>query len=234
MRVYDRTVTRRRLLAWTAGATLLSEPVYAFATEFWNTNSSSAWTDDEIRQLLTKSPWSKHITIEVEDGLLRNRTGRRDRVGQGGTLVGSAEDWPVVMSHQVFGTVRWESAQPVRDATNGPLPRQFANYYAISLTGFNLGAPNVSVYPDAGDPTNFTKNFLQQIRAASSLKSKGKVATAALVHGAGSAVLLGFSRRSFQLSLEDESVEFATTIARLSVKAKFDLKEMIYHQTVAI
>jgi hypothetical protein len=237
MPIYD-PVTRRSLLVWTAGVALLHEPTYAFATDFWNTKAPASWTDDEIRQLLTKSPWSKHISIDVEDGLLRNWTGRgaRNAPGQSGQAGPPARtaDEPIPMSHQVGGTVRWESAQVVRDATKGPLPRQFAHHYAISLTGFNLGAPNPSIYPDGADPSNFTKTFLDHIKAASSLKNKGNTALATLVHGAGSAVLLGFAKSSMQLSLEDQHVDFATTIGKLSVKTKFDLKEMTYHETLAV
>jgi hypothetical protein len=241
--MYDSSITRRSLLAYAMGAGLLRQPAYAFATEFWNVKDPSTWTDDEIRQLLAESPWSKHITIKVEDGsedgLPRNSTGRRDRngPGQGGQAGAQVrtwpEDFPIFMSHQVSGTVRWESAQPVRDATDSPLPRQFAHHYAISLTGFNLGA-SVSVYPDGEGPSTFTKSFLERIRAATSLSSKGDAAPATIVREAGSAVLLGFSKRSIKLSLGDEHVEFATKVDRLSIKAKFGLKEMLYHGGLAI
>jgi hypothetical protein len=236
MRIYDASMTRRGLLAYAMVAGLLRQPAYAFATEFWNVKDPSTWTDDEIRQLLTESPWSKHVTIKVEDGsedgLPRNGTGRRDRNepgqgGQAGTQVRTwPEDFPTFMSHQVSGTVRWESAQPVRTATDSPLPRQFAHHYAISLTGFNLG--------DGEGPSTFTKSSLERIRAAASLRSKGNAAPATIVHQAGSAVLLGFSKRSIKLSLGDEHVEFATKVDRLSIKAKFGLKEMLYHGGLAI
>ena len=68
MRLHADTVllTRRRLLVWTAGAAF-PRWVYASATAFWNVKAPSNWTDDEIRQLLTKSPWSKQVTIKVVD-----------------------------------------------------------------------------------------------------------------------------------------------------------------------
>ena len=103
------------------------------------------------------------------------------------------------------------------------------------MTGFNLGDPGVSGFPDGASSSNFTKSFLGHIRAATSLTKKGKPPIqAALVHGAGSAVLLGLSHRALQLSQEDCDVEFATTIVRMSVKTKFDFKEMMYHETLAV
>ncbi len=231
MGIYDSSITRRRWLAYAMGAGLLRQPTDAFAAEFWNVKDPSAWTDDEVRQLLTESPWSKHITIKVEDGSEDGlpRTGRRDRNGpdqggQAGTQVRTwPEDFPIFISHQVSGTVRWESAQPVRAATDSPLPRQFAHHYAISLTGFNLGTSG-NIFPDV----------LEGIRAAASLRGKGNSAPATIVHGAGSAVLLGFSKRSIKLSPGDEHVEFSTKVDRWSIKAKFSLKEMRYHGGLAV
>lgn len=181
------------------------------------------------RLLERKSPWSKPITIKVVDSQVPPQRNRPVGIEpqQNGQVVSPSSrtdmGWPATISHEVKGTVRWEGAQPVRDATKGALPSQFANLYTISVTGFNLGYSSLS------------SSFLEQIRAATSLTKKDRSVTqAALVHGAGSAVLLGFSKRSIQLSPEDSEVEFATTISRMSIKTTVDFKEMMYHEALAI
>ena len=36
---------------------------YGWAKDFWNDKKPSDWTEDEVQQMLTKSPWAKDASI---------------------------------------------------------------------------------------------------------------------------------------------------------------------------
>jgi hypothetical protein len=131
------------------------------------------------------------------------------------------------------GTVRWESAQPVLDASKSKLPDSFANHYVISLTGFPLGGRRAD--PESTEQPKLGKTALERIKAATSLTPKGKdKALADVAEVVGSALFLGFPKDSVKLSPDDKEVAFATMIGRMVIKTKFTFKEMMYHETLAI
>jgi len=118
------------------------------------------------------------------------------------------------------GVVRWESAKPILEARKGTIPEGFENHYVISLRGFPYGQG---------------KNAVEKIKAASSLTAKGKDAVPADVAQVIDGVLvLGFAKDTLKLSPEDKEVAFATALGKVPVKTKFTLKEMMYHEELAI
>ena len=136
---------------------------------------------------------------------------------------------------QFQGIVRWESAEPIidatkADATKAALADAFANHYVIGVSGFPLGdAISVSGLPTLSD------RAMEQIVTASSLTPKGKpMAKARVAQVVVGGVRLGFSQESIQISRGDEEVAFATVINRMTIKAKFNLKEMMYRGTLAV
>src|ERR1700675_3042391 len=90
---------------------------YGWAKDFWNAKKPSDWTEDEVQQMLTKSPWAKDASIfdtathnGVSSWLLAGRLygGSRYESTNGKSLptVSGLQGWSA--------TVRWESALPVR------------------------------------------------------------------------------------------------------------------------
>jgi hypothetical protein len=134
---------------------------------------------------------------------------------------------------QFKGIVRWESAQPIQEAAKTKFSDDFANHYVICVIGFPLTGRK-SDSEDSGPPT-VSKSALDRIKAASSLTPKGKdMAQAGVAQVVGDALLLGFSKESVKLSPDDKEVAFVTAIGRMAIKTKFNFKEMLYHETLAI
>jgi len=135
------------------------------------------------------------------------------------------------------GVVRWESAKPVQEASKSTLPDPFANHYVISLNGFPLGPrrPNAEGGTEAAEPPKLSKAALDRIKAATSLtpKSKDKV-DADVAQMVGNSLLLGFPKDSLKLSAENKEVAFITMIGRMVIRTKFNCKEMMYKETLAI
>jgi hypothetical protein len=254
-------LNRRRLLLMAAGATGLCSRTYGFASDFWNKKAAADWSPEEVHQLLNKSPWAKEVTAAMAtkssgSGNTGGNTGgsnsgmggssrgmggggmsggSRGGMGGGGGMgsggMGSGGGAPRT-APQVKGIVRWESAAPIQEAGKTKLS-DFPNHYVISVIGYPLsGRRNDS--GDGGQAT-VSKSALERFKAASTLTPKGKDAvhaSAAMV--VGDALLLGFDKDSLKLTPDDKEVAFATAIGRMAIKTKFNFKEMMYHEALAI
>ena len=117
--------------------------LYAYSSEFWDKKDPSEWTSDEIDRLTTKSPWAKEAAAQLSGGADGGyggggQTGQgggypgggtggvgMPRIGIGGIGIGMPRNRGGMGGGQnpgngrgaattYRGTVRWESAQPIR------------------------------------------------------------------------------------------------------------------------
>jgi hypothetical protein len=116
-------ITRRSLLAGLAGAPLA-------AAEFWEKKQFPGWSEDEVRRLLTNSPWTKQRSIVLDwqerdqqaitwkdvPGTRPDMPGTTGGTIRGGSPVGGigARKNPLPAKADVL--VRWASALPIRQA----------------------------------------------------------------------------------------------------------------------
>jgi hypothetical protein len=263
MQLEAQPITRRRLFGWALAASALCGRIYAFASDFWNKKAPADWTSDEVHQLLTKSPWAKPVSAEAghsssnrpntgsntgnDSGISNPRMGSsgsgRGSGGLGGggtsgmgmprsTSGGGGGGGSARSVSQVKGIVRWESAKPIVEAAKSSIPAEFANHYVIAVINFPLGGKKSE---DDDGQAKLSKSALARIQAASSLTPKGKTeAQPGVVQVVGGFLLLGFSKETMPLSLDDKEVAFATVVGKLNIKAKFTLKEMVYHDALAV
>jgi len=215
-------LSRRAILLGSAGFACRAAIV-----EFWEKKPPAEWTTEEIDRLITKSPWAKEVNAEyaarehgggpVGIGIPGVGGGRRGRNGNGGRG-GAASSYK--------GIVRWESAKPILEAMKSPLPDQFEGHYVISVNGLPLLGVK-----DSGDDS-------ESLKELSTLQAKGKdLLQAGVFHkqvSSGNSFLLGFSKEILPISASDGEVTFATRLGQLSVKARFVLKEMMYHGDLAV
>ena len=215
----DAVLTRRGILLFAATMRLR-----AGDSEFWNRKDPSEWSADEVDRLITKSPWAKEITVSQE----QSGPKRRGRAAA-----------------QFNGVVRWESAKPVLEAMKAPLSGEFSNHYVISVRGIpmsSLGPRNSeSTDAEARARQREIEGVLERIKGVTRLEPKGAApAQPGIVQetpfgvGETRTVLFGFSKTLFQLSLDNQEVGFATQMGTIQVKVRFDLREMIYHNELAI
>ncbi|MBZ5603419.1 MAG: hypothetical protein LAO79_14045 [Acidobacteriia bacterium] len=243
--------TRRELLAIAAG--LAAGRLYAGNSDFWNKKDPSEWSSQEIEQLTTKSPWSKEVAASVPA-----EYGRRGgpSVGSGGGPGSPPVGGPIPGVGGIGGiggiggmgggrpaggggrnpvdsfkgTIRWESAKPMLDAMKSRVPEAFTNHYVISVSGIPLSGR----YGRSEDEdTN-----LDRLKGVTFLEPRGKrdLQPGIVQQQASStgSVLFGFSKEMLMLTENDKEVLFSTTFGRVNLKAKFVLKDMMYHGQLAV
>jgi len=227
----------RRSLIRTAGACLIASSLRA-AVPFWNRKAPQDWTEDEIAQLLGRSPWARETNLDfeaTEGGHFENLpTGAPAQPGEHvprpEAQAGSMTRTPVV--------VRWESAQPIRDALQVPPLQAFAGRYAIGVSNIPPEAMNRHSRGARPVTTINLEDLLAELQGAASLVVPGRdpVGAGLVKHVAGSEnnYLFGFDKDLLPLTGSEKEILFVLHTARVSVKAKFEPKNMMYRGKFAV
>lgn len=214
-------LTRRLLLAMSGAGLLAAAHLEGAAAEFWDQKDPKDWTAEEVERLLNRSPWARQVMASSATGTLGSRSRPGMDIGGVGIGMGRRRGNPTQRSAGGKATVRWESAQPMRDAAKVALPDQFKGHYCIGVYG--LDTPR----EDLDD----LKQFATLEPKGSELAQAG-IASAQI--GPPSGILLGFSRDLLDISRDDKEVTFACQISQLAVRVKFNPQEMNYHGRLAL
>lgn len=230
--------TRRGILVLAAGAG--TSRLFAFSSDFWNKKEPADWTHEEIEQLTTKSPWAKEVSASTPS---QGGMGGGGMGGMGGGMGRrGGMNRPGAGGQSYKGTVRWESARPILDALRNPLPKEFADRYVISVNGIPLNAGRQRQYQtqDGNDNSQqSTQDMLDRLKQVTFLEPKGRRdAQPGIVQqpvsGTYGSVWFGFDRDFLSLKAEDKEATFTTQFGQLTIKAKFNLKDMLYKGDLAI
>jgi hypothetical protein len=218
----------RRSILFLAGAGLAWS-----SSDFWDKKDSSQWTHEEIEKLLSRSPWAKEVSALAPGKNAKNSRGSTEnsgpnqnpRIGSKGQMPRGRVEGGIPGNNMASrtGTVLWESAKPILEASKHTLPDSFSNHYVISLSNF--------VAPAGSD-----EDRIPEMKQGTILRPKGKdPCQAAVVEKAGTRFwLFGFPKNALQLSLEDKEVEFRCTMGRFVAQTKFTLKDMVYKGELAL
>jgi hypothetical protein len=207
------------------------------AADFWQAKPYTEWSDNDLRKMITNSPWAKSFSppeTAVDPGAsspLSEGGGR----GRGGNSVISG---PAPVTNGTAPTIyaRWQSALPVKqafvrlkygaEAATSPDAKQLLEKaetnYEIVVSG-----PLKSLL--RGD-TDSLKLALIQSSALTS-KGKGPVKPSAVEISLGrdsNDMVLRFPRTT-PFTLDDKEVEFETKFGDLVLKYKFKLKDMVFN-----
>lgn len=214
---------RRSLIAALGSGVALMPASRVFAgAEFWNAKDPSTWTEEEIIQLTSKSPWTREAVPSI----------RNADDPTGGSVLGESSGGRMGTRHAPMTViVRWESAQPILDALRAPLPAEFEGHYVVSLTNLPLAARRAG-----GGVEPLHDDSLDRIQNGATLGVKDKdPAEAGIVRRNHiGAILFGFSKDQLTLTPRDREIVFALNTNLLSLKTKFDAKEMMYHGKLAV
>jgi hypothetical protein len=224
-------MTRRSAIL--TGLVLGRAAASAWVKEFWNEKKPSDWTEDEIQQMLTKSPWAKDASIfdtAAHKGLSTAPRGGSVNRRRGGTSATPGSPLPAGGSLNSWNAiVRWDSALPVRDALKAAKTAEIEENYVIALIG---DIPGVGVPADDDDPAerqqklNILKETTRLERKDDPLElSRAKIAPRTPRSASGT---LFYFSRVFPLAPEDKQVTFVTKVGPLEVKCKFTLRDMVY------
>ena len=147
-------LTRRNLIQFAGVAFAPWSVVRSFAAaDFWNSKEPDNWSADEIAKLLKKSPWAKEVTgerttttrnpsmntdpsISVTNPYPTRRNPNPMGNPRNSTRMPSSNSSKTVTTYK--GTVVWESAKVIRDASHTPLPDGLDGPYVLSVTGIPL------------------------------------------------------------------------------------------------
>jgi hypothetical protein len=251
-------LTRRRaLLLAGAGFTPWTR---LFAGEFWDKKEPGQWTPDEKDKMLTKSPWAKEVNAQAS----RDPNQQTQQYPGGGYPGGGypgggypggggmgyprrrGMGYPPGGGMQTYkGTVRWESAEPIIAAAPPTMPQGFEKHYVIATVGFpDLGTPRPRYNDDSGSGSgsgsnssgdNLDKSFVDELKQYTILQPKGRdLAQAGIVKRKLGNYYFGFSKELITLDSGEHEVDFETRIGRLTIKAKFNMKEMMYKGKLAV
>jgi hypothetical protein len=192
------------------------------ATEFWNAKDPSAWTEEEIVLLTTKSPWARESVPNIKN--VDDPTG--------GSVLGNAGRSEDRRRAPPKVIVRWESAQPILDALRAPLAADFEGHYVLSVT--NLPLAGVRRAGRGGETT--PDDTLERIQNGATLEVKGKdPAEAGIARRTRiGSILFGFSKDQMRVAPSDGEVVFALNTQQLTLRTKFETKEMMYRGKLAV
>jgi hypothetical protein len=216
----DMVINRRGLLILAGAETCfaLAARLDASDSDFWNKKPPANWTSEEIQRLLKESPWAKEITptyTSLPVPTDRRPWGENPPIGWGS---GPKPQRSVKAPYQA--TIRWESADPVRNAQKTALPAAFGDYHVLGIyfsyaTRKDLGSKPVE--------------NLQQ--SAVLLGARPVDAEVVQVHPEiADGFLIGFPKTSTR---GVKQLEFSARVGLLALKAKFNTREMLYRGQLA-
>jgi len=215
------------------------------ATEVWNTKDSSIWADSEANQILNNSPWAKQVKAKpAQAGAVRRSgggrgMGRRGGIGYpgGGGGTGRGGGGRTSSDQPMSALVRWESAKPIQEAetrlqklraapdsqpTDGsaepkPAANPFENHYVISVIGLHAATGGSGQLRD--QLMTYTQVVMKNRAPLSPDDIKVK-------NRDGANEIQFFFPKTSPIATDVKEVTFRTTIGRLKVENKFDLRKM--------
>ena len=205
-------------------------PAWGFSSkEFWNEKKPEDWTEDEVKELLTKSPWAKEekVSYSIGQGSNAGRSGRMTGGSTGGrsrtsrTASSTATDTGASAQGKFKALVRWESALPIREASHTKLTKDLEQNYVLSLSG---DLPMMG--PRADEDEAERERKVEMLKQYTKLDKKDPIFLSN-VSSQRSGTWFYFLRNDL-LTVEDKQVTFVTKLGPIDVKVKFNLKEMLY------
>jgi hypothetical protein len=232
-------------------AVILLAAVRLAASDFWDQKNFTAWSDQEVRRILTDSPWSRAVTIfnaefslgkrvgGLSGGVVGRGVGSRGGFGGagggvGGDGAGNLGGGSFLDSPERFNVVlRWTSALPVRQAIRRrqsleagtpaePVSGDDEPFYRVAIVGLLPTA--VDSFGGLTLTTSLNRRRAEPIPAVS----------ADFTHD-GDLALIEFSfPRTDAITVTDQEVEFVTKLGQETVRKKFKLKDMIFQGRLAL
>jgi hypothetical protein len=221
----------------------------------WKNKQVPDWTDADAKQVLADSPWVKTVTPTLAQAQQQRPYGPGRRRGgfgfpggypgggypgggypgggyPGGGYPGGGGGYPSGGNRPDDSntqlpklTLRWESAQPIREAelktrdTNAPTID--ADHYAIAV----YGVPSRFA---TGDQQKLTDQFKKEAALKRDGKKDLKPSSVEVLQRDDGPVVVYFFPRTKEITAEDRRVEFSAKMGRLEVSESFFTEDMNY------
>jgi hypothetical protein len=256
--------SRRNFLIGVAGVTagLFRQPLFA-AQDFWNKKKPQDWSSQEVKQLVTRSPWAKDARVELKTagrGGYDGRSGIEDSsrepsyqitqpgspvpgVAPGGPMPGIAAPSDSELPGQI-GDVRRGSdgmipmtalTATVRWESAQPLLDAVHTQFPQDFAGhYVIGVSGLPVFEGRAFQTG-DESMIERLKGAATLQAKGKPSyQAGLVWRSKAGMWFGFAQEAMPLTPADRDVMFLLRANQLEVRATFEPKEMLYLGKLAV
>jgi len=215
--------------------------------DVWVTKPPEEWNDKDARKVVTASPWAKTVTATTSGHAPTDPANRTQGARRGGMMGGmggrggmgsnrNGTGAPPLQTRvpvpDAKGIVRWESAQPVREAerrleSETPLAE---GYVVVSLT--LLGQEGETAAHQVPKTEQQRSSFAKYIRDAVTIEAKGespvKPEKAEVKDTPEGPMIVFYFPRSETPSGEEHEVTFTAKMYPLQFQAKFKTKDMKY------
>lgn len=212
-------VSRRRLLILAGSSWALLARAEAPDSDFWNRKAPADWTPEEIERLLRDSPWAREITPKYASP----PPGTDRRIWSENPPIGGVPGREPKASPRVpyRATIRWESAQPIRDAQQTKLPGVFQGLPVVGIFFPYAAGRDVGSRP-LEDLRQSTVLWGQRVFDAEIVQAHPEIADAFLVGFPAIAPRGG------------HTLEFSGRVGLLALRAKFPASGMRYRGKPAL
>ena len=223
---------------------ILGAAVLMAQVPVWKSKQAAQWTEDDARQILTKSPWAKASSAVITRRLTEDQLREGGQMGQprgvgneGVDPKGSGEKVSLniftgpggddrsyrSLPHPISVEIRWESALPVRlaelKAHQSELPTLPGDGYRVAVYGIPGGEFK-------GDPEELGKPLRNLAALKRESKKDVKPVSAEVFELGKEAVVVYLFPMSAEISKKDRQVQFEAQIGRIVVSQTFDLNDM--------
>jgi len=212
----------------------------------WKSKPTPEWTEEDAKQVLAASPWSKTIQAVITRRLTEDELREAGQMGQprgiGNDNVDAKGTGPKVSLNPFTGPggndrsirslpqgivlrLRWENALPVRLAE---LKAHEVEPPASESAGYRIAVYGLPV-PDA-DVRSDTKQLAQPLKNLAALKRQGKKdvkpVKVEVFQRDREMVVVYLFPLSAEITEKDRQVQFEAQIGRIVVNQSFDLGQM--------
>jgi hypothetical protein len=219
------------------GVSFLLICVVLSAAASWETKPFMSWSDKELDQVTSESPWAHKINVVLNPLPTPSREDAGGgRGGAGGGDGGGRGGFPTAVP-QLRLTIAWNSALPIKQAAVRRQLGQGSVVPAESLAVLERDEP-FYVITVAGLPSRYART-LAGMKAESFLKRDKRPPIAATEFAVQqmeqTTLLLAFGfPKDEAITAEDRSVEFITKLGAYDIKRKFNLREMVFLGRLAL
>ena len=225
-----------RTLAGTTGTWLLAG-IALLAADFWEERDFTAWSDKDVEEMLTDSPWAQQVRIAV--GSLTEAAGPTSIPAPANPDECGNAQFGAIQRHKI--TITWTSALPIKQALvrqqiglGAPAPPESQRFldqpepfYAVTVSGL---PPSFAVLASMRDALQ-TGTMLKRKDSEPIVPEDVRLFQNA--DDRSLSVIFLFPKTDV-ITLDDREVELITRLIDSEVKKKFKLADMVFRDQLEL
>ena len=217
-----------------------------FAGVFWDQTGPESWTQAQVEELLTDSPWAKPANVKFLGdrggsgvpgvGLPggRGRSGGGSRIPGGGGWPGAGGGIGFPWTNQARdsdneATVVWTSALPIRQAlARIGVVEQLRDVHAKDFYIVTVDGLPFALAPLAETPDLFRRSARLELESGAAIRAE----RVEVRPRPGAPAIELYFRRDEAASTAEKTIAFVMTAGEYSIEAKFKPSEMVYRDQI--